>query len=180
MNMGTILILCNVAVMFHDSLTISSNLNFTQETNYLVKYRQLQIVSVTMNQGFFYVIPVGLGCSFVCSVASAYVVIKFFSVVPLATLTPAVAIMSSLVGMSHVGLDLLGNIGTRSANFVRYFGFRRGREPYWRRKLRSYSNIGFRVGQFTTLGKKVRVNFLSNLLYYTATALISSGGNSTY
>lgn len=152
MNFGTIIILSNVALMFLDKLAIpkpSSNLE--KQGRYLDRYRELQIIAVILNHGYYHVMPVGLGCAFLCSVSTSYMVIKFVSLIPLVSLIPAATIVLCLVGMSHFGLALLVDIEKSSAEYVRYWSSEKGYNPHWGRKLRSYRRI-----RFTHVGNEIR------------------------
>lgn len=139
---------------------------------YLLKYRQLQIITIVTNQLCSYIMPIGMCVAVVGCCVVGYFVIKLSGQVPLTLTLLSIFVLILIILAAHTLTPLGAEVTTKCEAFIMFWRLQ-GFSSYRKRQLKSLKPLCVRVGPFFTIKKQTRGLFLSMVLYYTATLVIS-------
>lgn len=183
----TSIMLCNAVIVFLGSVHSIANIkgkiqppsNFFSrivlQSRFLKRlsiYRQLQILVSLTNQFIYYSIPMSMFSLFVLVIILGYVIIKLTGQVPLTLTLVAISDVAMIVAMAQFVFPLMADIYCKSISFV----------DVWKemnvckvnvKQLISCKPFGIKVGPFYYIRKSSRVEFLTSMLYYTVSMVIS-------
>lgn len=140
--------------------------------DYLLKYRQLQIVMTTFNQIFYFNGPFLMGVGLVASCVLGYEVIKLSHQVPLPLTLLSIFVFILIILSAH-GLAPVAAIVSKKSEIFISFWKQQGVSKYRSRQLKSLPLLQFNVGPFFKITRDTRRVYMSLVLYYTVSLIIS-------
>lgn len=139
---------------------------------YFLKYRQLQILNTTYNQLTTYILPISLLISLVTCSVVGYIWIKLSFRVPLTITLMAMVVIIILFGAAHFLFPLGSNMTLKSEMFLKFWKLQFF-SSCRKRQIKSCRPLQVSIGDFYYVVKSSRTHFISLMLYYTITLVIS-------
>ncbi|OXA48264.1 hypothetical protein Fcan01_17444 [Folsomia candida] len=165
----------NVALMYLKCLKQMTNFDngITKFRKFFAMYKQLYIITTVSNDVVYFVLPIGLFSSLLLGIVFLYVVIVLTGKISLALTFIAGSISAAIIGMVHLVLPLAAEITEASGDFKRGWEAKRELSGGDRKGLKGFRLLRLWVGPFQYVSKSSRVDFISALLYYTVSLIIS-------
>ncbi|OXA54882.1 hypothetical protein Fcan01_10118 [Folsomia candida] len=139
---------------------------------YLRNYRQLQILNGVQNRLSQYALPLWLMTSLAVSSILGYMVVKMSPKVPIIFKIFGAGAFLGIIFAAHSAFPMATNVTAKSKNFIRYWKNQELPVSY-RKEVISCKVLRIEIGPFFYLKKSSRILFMSHLLYYTVTLVIS-------
>lgn len=136
------------------------------------KYRQLQIITVILNQLLTYVLPQTNLIFLVGNVMLGYLLIKMTGIVPHALIILDLITLTSVMGYIQLGFGLMADVERKSDNFLMGLQFQ-GDSSYRRRELKSCKELKIWAGPYFVIKKSTRIELFGLMAYYAMSCVIS-------
>lgn len=146
--------------------------NIAKFRQYFRKYQELQILNVVLNQVIVFILPVGLQIGVLAYSVFGYIVIKLIWTVPFPLSILSASIMLLTSAASHFLYPICTSLTLRSEKFAQFWKLQQISASK-RKMLDSCRVLRIRVGPFYAIGKSSKATYMSLLLYYTITLVIS-------
>lgn len=170
---ATLPILCCLKFMTNQSLDIMhQSCRTSQFVHHFRKYRQLQILIRVENQVLSYVLSLALVGGLLSCCAAGYLLVKLSTKVPLPLTLLAACFFLIIIASAHFLFPIASNICMTSRSFLRLWKLQK-MSTYRRNQLRSCTLLRISVGRYFFIEREARTTFISLLLYYTVTLVIS-------
>lgn len=138
-----------------------------------LQYRQLQVIMVELNELLCYALPIWLFLVFLCALMSGYLLVDLANVLPMLILVCSLVIDISAIAIINAIFPLMARIPIRSGDLIKFWKLSQAFSKHRARQLKSCKALKIYLGHFRCLGRGSRMEFLSSILYYTATLVIA-------